>query len=79
MTIEALSSPRRHAPSAVHTFISLIVSLRGMVHEWLQRRRDIQLLQSLDDRMLADIGVSRSGIPAYVHGVDCRHSRGARY
>lgn len=33
---------------------------------WLQRRRSIHELEGLDDRLLEDIGIERSGIPAAV-------------
>ncbi len=49
-----------------------MASLAGTFGEWLRRRRDIQAHQALDDRMLADMGISRSAIAAYVHGIDRR-------
>ena len=37
--------------------------------EWRQHRRDIHRLHYLDDRLLADLGIDRAGIPAAVRGL----------
>jgi uncharacterized protein YjiS (DUF1127 family) len=37
---------------------------------WRARRRAVQELRSLDDHMLRDLGLSRSGIEAAVYGLD---------
>jgi len=43
------------------------------IRESLRRRAATRALQRLDDRLLADIGVSRSEIPyLVVHGLDAR-------
>lgn len=36
--------------------------------EWRQRRRALIELMALDDRLLADIGLRRTDIPAIFHG-----------
>ena len=33
---------------------------------WLRRRQDRRILMSMDDRMLADVGISRSQIDLYL-------------
>lgn len=35
---------------------------------WLRRRHDRRILMSMDDRMLADVGISRSQIDLYLSG-----------
>ncbi|HEV7284359.1 DUF1127 domain-containing protein [Kaistia sp. UC242_56] len=35
---------------------------------WLRRRQDRRILMSMDDRMLADVGISRSQIDLYLSG-----------
>lgn len=35
---------------------------------WLRRRNDRRILLSMDDRMLADLGISRSQIDLYITG-----------
>ena len=43
-------------------------SILAMVKSWIERRRAIQELQALDDRILNDIGICRFEIPAIVDG-----------
>ena len=47
---------------------SLIMTLAARVMRALERRRAINELACLDDRMLSDIGVSRADIPQVVDG-----------
>lgn len=35
---------------------------------WLRRRHDRRILMSMDDRMLSDVGISRSEIDGYLSG-----------
>jgi len=35
---------------------------------WLRRRHDRRILMAMDDRMLADVGISRSQIDLYLSG-----------
>ena len=42
----------------------LILSTLRALRNWLQYRRTLHALQRLDDRMLSDIGLSRSDLPA---------------
>lgn len=39
---------------------------------WLRHRRARTMLQAMDDRMLADLGVARSEIDLYVSGARVR-------
>ena len=43
---------------------------------WRDRRRSIAALRALDDRMLSDIGMHRSEIPAVVRAAEQAESRG---
>ncbi len=40
------------------------------LRRWIVRRRTINTLSALDDRLLDDIGLIRSHIPAFVHDLD---------
>ena len=40
------------------------------LRRWIVRRRAIKTLNALDDRLLEDIGLVRSHIPAFVRGLD---------
>ena len=51
-------------PVATDTGTSLIVRLIDRPLLWLERMRDRRTLAALDDRMLRDIGVSRSDVEA---------------
>ena len=43
--------------------------------QWQARRATLELLSSLDDRTLHDIGIGRSEIPSVVYGRHCDHLR----
>lgn len=45
-------------------YSALFRGLRKVLSHWLARRETISKLNSLSDRELADIGLSRGGIPA---------------
>ncbi|WP_373310621.1 DUF1127 domain-containing protein [Seohaeicola zhoushanensis] len=45
--------------------------LRAVFHNW-QRRKMIETLRSMDDRLLRDIGIERSDIPRVVDGLTDR-------
>jgi uncharacterized protein YjiS (DUF1127 family) len=51
-----------------HTTQPFFKALVARFHHALERQRAIQELEGLDDRMLADIGVSRHDIPRVVDG-----------
>jgi len=59
-----------HAPSALQRFVfSVVAALRGAAAAWQRGRRRramLRELQSLDDRMLHDIGVHRSELDSLV-------------
>ncbi|MDE2167285.1 MAG: DUF1127 domain-containing protein [Alphaproteobacteria bacterium] len=46
----------------------LIRRIRSRIALWQKRRRDLAELSTLDDRSLADIGITRSDIPYIVYG-----------
>lgn len=62
-------APRRSPMTAGHEGISGRIGrmLRGVLAP-LQRRRMMQALERLDDRMLADIGIHRADITRIVNG-----------
>jgi len=47
---------------------SFVMILAARIQRVLDRRRAINELACLDDRMLGDIGVSRADIPQFVDG-----------
>jgi uncharacterized protein YjiS (DUF1127 family) len=59
-----------HAPTALQRFVhSVVAALRSTAAAWqrIRRRRAMQReLESLDDRMLRDIGVHRSEVSSLV-------------
>jgi uncharacterized protein YjiS (DUF1127 family) len=48
--------------------VNLLAAARNALSQWRRRERSYSELMALDDRSLADIGVSRSQIPALVYG-----------
>lgn len=76
MTMNSIPLPARRLPRVTRAFTDLVVTsvsaLGGAFRDWLRRRRDTRVLEALDDRMLADIGVWRGGIPAFVRGIERR-------
>jgi uncharacterized protein YjiS (DUF1127 family) len=54
--------------SEQHSHHPFMRTLVARFQHALERQRAIQELESLDDRMLADIGVSRYDIPRLVDG-----------
>lgn len=46
------------------------LSVLSALARWLRRRRDLQLLQSLDDHLLKDIGLNRGNLMSAVWGRD---------
>jgi len=59
-TISSLRTPNR--PLSVASAGRLAAHLFDLVATWAQRSRERQQLQTLDDRALADLGLSRDQI-----------------
>ncbi len=66
---------RYRSPSDLPSFATLFAragrTLAGVVRgvaAWQERRRLVNRLSSLDDRLLADIGIERADIPAVARG-----------
>jgi uncharacterized protein YjiS (DUF1127 family) len=55
-------------PSLVEALGGVAIALGKAVGRWQERRTAVRELSELDDRMLSDIGISRSEIPAVVAG-----------
>jgi len=55
-------------PSLVGALGEVIIAIGKAVSQWQERRTAVRELSELDDRMLSDIGISRSEIPAVVAG-----------
>jgi uncharacterized protein YjiS (DUF1127 family) len=55
-------------PSLVEALGGVVIALGKAVGRWQERRTAVRELSELDDRMLSDIGISRSEIPAVVAG-----------
>jgi uncharacterized protein YjiS (DUF1127 family) len=62
MTSSSLHTVSRAAPSA--STIDVLTRATDALLGWLQRDRDRRALQTLDDRLLRDIGVSRGDVEA---------------
>ena len=58
--------PGERSVSRTKWLLNLVLSAACGVVRWQQHRRNIGELQRLDDRLLADIGISRADIPAVV-------------
>jgi uncharacterized protein YjiS (DUF1127 family) len=54
----SVADARRH--SALHSASHGVARVRAKFHEWRRRASDRAQLAALDDRMLADIGISRA-------------------
>ena len=65
--IETVVDAMKDAPaSAPRPLVGPLAALR----RWIERRRTINLLSTLDDRMLDDIGLVRAHIADFVHDMD---------
>jgi uncharacterized protein YjiS (DUF1127 family) len=63
--LAAVPAPRRTIWQRVGS--TIVLAIKTVWEAWC-RRESIRALNELDDRMLADIGISRSGIEAAVRG-----------
>jgi uncharacterized protein YjiS (DUF1127 family) len=63
-----MSTMTFNAAHEQHTSQPFFMALVARFHHALERQRAIQELESLDDRMLSDIGVSRYDISRVVDG-----------
>lgn len=80
-------APRRPVPTVWEAFaeaigglvadvgFGVVCAVAGLLR-WRRHHAAIQQLQSLDDRMLRDIGIERGQITAAVHGIDRRTDGG---
>lgn len=57
-----LTTATRSSPSGLPSVMSVIVSALQRLSRALKHRRDARLLAGMDDRMLADIGLTRSDL-----------------
>ena len=55
-------------PSLGEALGGVVIAIGKAVSQWQERRTAVRELSELDDRMLSDIGISRSEIPAVVAG-----------
>jgi uncharacterized protein YjiS (DUF1127 family) len=53
---------------AGHRLVTGVAGLVAVLRQWRERRRATHELQSLDDRLLKDIGITRGDVWAAVHG-----------
>ena len=56
------------------SLLTIFIAAASAWADWRQRRRAYGELMALDDRLLADIGLRRSDIPAIFHERACRES-----
>ena len=49
------------------SLLTLVIAAASAWSGWQQRRRDYGELMALDDRLLADIGLRRTDVPAIFH------------
>jgi uncharacterized protein YjiS (DUF1127 family) len=68
MPATAITTVRPVAAKRPGTFSRFFVACWDAVARYLVRRSTITTLRELDDRALADIGISRGQIEAAVHG-----------
>lgn len=61
--------PQIYAPAMPGLFRRLRRVFAREFANW-QRRRAIATMQSFDDRLLADIGITRAQIPRYIREID---------
>lgn len=61
-TCNVTTTARRPSPSAFSSIISVIAAGLQTLSRALKHRRDAKLLAGMDNRMLADIGLTRSDL-----------------
>jgi uncharacterized protein YjiS (DUF1127 family) len=64
--MQSISLAGQPAATALETCLTFLRSGLVRIEELRQRRRTIARLESLEDRMLADIGISRDEIASVV-------------
>ena len=72
----AQSVASRQAPGIGAAVGNLFASLARIVVAWSERRAAYRELSGLEDRMLTDIGITRSDIPAVISGMAARATVG---
>jgi len=71
----SIGSPVRGAAIGLYRLVGgPIRRLASFISTWLERAADIRRLQSLDDHMLKDIGVSRCDVEREVRGFAVRRT-----
>jgi uncharacterized protein YjiS (DUF1127 family) len=72
MTMTTIATPTTRTSSAARTVPDFLTRVGAVVVNYVTRSRAERQLEALDDRLLLDIGLSRSEIRHMVWGSDAR-------